>query len=64
MRALPPDVAGPDNDLADLLDHYVQRAIGEPDAAVYVFGERWGPETDQRTRCSASSPATASTTST
>jgi uncharacterized protein YukJ len=45
MRALPPDVAGPDNDLADLLDHYVQRAIGEPDATVYVFGERWGPET-------------------
>ena len=28
MRPLPPDVAGPDNDLADLLDHYVQRAIG------------------------------------
>jgi uncharacterized protein YukJ len=45
MRALPPDVAGPDNDLADLLDHYVQRAIGDPDAAMYLFGERWGPET-------------------
>jgi uncharacterized protein YukJ len=45
MRALPPDVAGPDNDLADLLDHYVQRAIGEPAATAYVFGERWGPET-------------------
>jgi uncharacterized protein YukJ len=44
MRALPHDVAGPDNDLADLLDHYVQRAIAEPDARVYVFGERWGPE--------------------
>ena len=64
MRALPPDVAGPDNDLADLLDHYVQRAIGEPDALVYVFGERWGPGDASRTRCSASSPATASTTST
>jgi uncharacterized protein YukJ len=45
MRALPPDVSGPDNDLADLLDHYVQRAIGEPTATAYVFGERWGPET-------------------
>jgi uncharacterized protein YukJ len=44
MRALPHDVAGPDNDLADLLDHYVQRAIGEADALVYLFGERWGPE--------------------
>jgi uncharacterized protein YukJ len=45
MRALPPEVAGPDNDLADLLDHYVQQAIGEPAATAYVFGERWGPET-------------------
>jgi uncharacterized protein YukJ len=45
MRALPPDVTGPDNDLADVLDHYVQRAIAEPDALAYVFGERWGPET-------------------
>jgi uncharacterized protein YukJ len=45
MRSLPPDATGPDNDLADLLDHYVQRAIAEPDALAYVFGERWGPET-------------------
>jgi hypothetical protein len=45
MRSLPPDVTGPDNDLADLLDHYVQRAIADPAAQVYAFGERWGPET-------------------
>lgn len=45
MRPLPPDVAGPDNDLADLLDHHVRRAVGDPDARLYVFGERWGPET-------------------
>ncbi|HET8755392.1 MAG TPA: YukJ family protein [Solirubrobacteraceae bacterium] len=44
MRALPPDVSGPDNDLADMLDHYVQRAIDEPGALVYAFGEPWGPE--------------------
>jgi uncharacterized protein YukJ len=44
MRSLPPDVTGPDNDLADLLDHHVQRAIAEPEALAYVFGERWGPE--------------------
>ncbi|MEU6534544.1 DUF2278 family protein [Streptomyces sp. NPDC047000] len=44
MRPLPPDVAGPDNDLADLLDHYVQRAITDDSARLYVFGERWGPE--------------------
>ncbi|WP_369030426.1 DUF2278 family protein [Streptomyces adonidis] len=48
MRVLPPDVAGPDNDLADLLDHYVRRAIEDPAARLYVFGERWGPEADVR----------------
>jgi uncharacterized protein YukJ len=44
MRPLPPDVVGPDNDLADRLDHYVQRAIGDGAAVVYAFGQRWGPE--------------------
>jgi uncharacterized protein YukJ len=44
MRALPPDVTGPDNDLADRLDHYIERAIGDPDATLYAVGERWGPE--------------------
>jgi uncharacterized protein YukJ len=47
-RPLPPDVAGPDNDLADFLDHYVKRAIADPDALVYAFGERWGPENGVR----------------
>ncbi len=44
MRALPSDSAGPDNDLSDFLDHYVKRAIADPGALVYAFGERWGPE--------------------
>jgi uncharacterized protein YukJ len=44
VRPLPPDVAGPDNDLADLLDHYIERAIGGPAAKLYAFGQRWGPE--------------------
>lgn len=44
MRLLPPEVTGPDNDLADLLDHYIQRAQGDPQVTAYVFGERWGPE--------------------
>ncbi|GAA3146233.1 hypothetical protein GCM10010466_41560 [Planomonospora alba] len=44
MRALPPDLPGVDNDLADRLDHYVRRAIADPTAVVYAFGERWGPE--------------------
>jgi uncharacterized protein YukJ len=44
MRALPPDVAGPDNDLSDVLEHYVARAIGDPAATLYAFGQQWGPE--------------------
>ena len=44
MRPLPPEVAGPDNDLADRLDHYTKRAIADRDAVVYAFGQRWGPE--------------------
>jgi uncharacterized protein YukJ len=44
MRLLPPSAAGPDNDLADLLDHYVQRAIADPAAVVYALGQRFGPE--------------------
>jgi uncharacterized protein YukJ len=42
MRPLPPDVSGPDNDLADLLDHYLSRAIAG--GTLYAFGQRWGPE--------------------
>jgi uncharacterized protein YukJ len=47
MRPLPPEVTGPDNDLADLLDHYVQRCVADPAARVHVFGQRWGPEPDK-----------------
>ncbi len=45
MRALPPNVFGPDNDLADKLAHYVGRATGDSEARLYAFGQRWGPET-------------------
>ena len=45
MRPLPPTCPGPDNDLADLLDHYVGRADRPTRRArVYAFGQRWGPE--------------------
>ncbi|MEU3920087.1 DUF2278 family protein [Streptomyces sp. NPDC029004] len=44
MRTLPPNLPGVDNDLADLLDHYVERAISDQTIGVFVFGERWGPE--------------------
>ncbi|MGV9270621.1 DUF2278 family protein [Kitasatospora sp. NPDC003701] len=44
LRVLPPGLPGADNDLADLLDHYVQRAIDDPATALYLFGQRFGPE--------------------
>lgn len=44
MRPLPHNVPGPDNDLNEKIDAYVQRAIGDELASIYAFGERWGPE--------------------
>lgn len=44
MRLLPPNLPGPNNDLSDQIEHYVARAIQEPDAQIYAFGQRWGPE--------------------
>ena len=48
MRLLPHNVPGPDNDLSDRIEHYVNRAINEPGALVFAFGQRWGPEQGQR----------------
>ena len=45
MRTLPSSVPGPDNDLSDRIDHFVSRAIADPSARLYAFGDRWGPET-------------------
>ena len=47
MRLLPPNLPGPNNDLSDQIEHYVNRAIQEADARVYAFGERWGPEPEK-----------------
>jgi uncharacterized protein YukJ len=44
LQAVPATAPGPDNDLADKLDHFVRRAVGDADARVYAFGQRWGPE--------------------
>jgi uncharacterized protein YukJ len=44
VRPLPPELPGVDNDLADLLDHHVQRAIADPSARLYVYGARWPTE--------------------
>jgi uncharacterized protein YukJ len=44
MKPLPFDVPGLDNDLNELIDLYIQRAIASEDAMVFAFGEPWGPE--------------------
>lgn len=44
MQPEPASAPGPDNDLADKLDHYVRRAAVDPGARLYAFGQRWGPE--------------------
>lgn len=35
---------GSETQLNDLLDQRVQQAIADPNARVYAFGDRWGPE--------------------
>ena len=44
MRTMPADSPGPDNDLADRLDHFALRAAADPTARIFAIGERWGPE--------------------
>ena len=44
MRKLAFNLPGPDNDLNEKIDHYIQRAMSDEDAQLYAFGERWGPE--------------------
>lgn len=41
---LPPSKVGPDNDLNEKIDAYIQRAMSDENAYIYAFGEAWGPE--------------------
>lgn len=44
MRVAPYKKDGPDNDLRDYLLPLLGRAIDDPTARVFAFGETWGPE--------------------
>jgi uncharacterized protein YukJ len=44
LKPLPISAAGPDNDLNEKIDAYVQRAMSDEEAMIYAFGETWGPE--------------------
>jgi uncharacterized protein YukJ len=47
MKSLPHDIPNPDNDLNDKLNHYIWRAIHTPNAIIYAWGDRWGPENNK-----------------
>ena len=47
LKPLPLSAAGPDNDLNEKIDAYVQRAMSDEDAMIYAFGETWGPENNK-----------------
>ena len=64
LRPVPATAPGPDNDLADKLDHFVERAAADPAARLYASGSGGDPSRPPLTRSSASRPATGSTTST
>ncbi|MFA5120617.1 DUF2278 family protein [Zavarzinia sp.] len=44
FKPLPLSAAGPDNDLNEKIDSYVQRAMSDETAEIYAFGAAWGPE--------------------
>jgi uncharacterized protein YukJ len=44
MVQLPMSAPGPDNDLNDKIDSYVQRAMADEAAEIYALGQAWGPE--------------------
>ncbi|MBI4785206.1 MAG: DUF2278 family protein [Oscillatoriophycideae cyanobacterium NC_groundwater_1537_Pr4_S-0.65um_50_18] len=48
MKPLPPDLPGLGNDLKELIDLYIQRAIQSEEATLYAFGASWGPEASIR----------------
>jgi uncharacterized protein YukJ len=63
LRPVPATAPGPDNDLADKLDHYVPAPPPTPPPGCTPSGSGGDPS-PSATRSSASLPATASTTST
>jgi uncharacterized protein YukJ len=44
MKLLPPDAPGVDNDLKDLLETAIVKAMDLEGSTIYAFGAKWGPE--------------------
>lgn len=37
-------ITGPDNDLSEAIEKYIDKAVRTKDTTVYAFGQSWGPE--------------------
>jgi uncharacterized protein YukJ len=48
MQIVPSLLDGNNNDLNDIFNVYVQRAIDTPGSLVYALGDRWGPEINKK----------------
>lgn len=48
MQVVPSLLDGNNNDLNDILNVYVKRAINTPGSLVYALGDRWGPENNKK----------------
>jgi len=47
LQPVPPDQPGADNDLKDLLEAAVLKAMKEEGSLIYALGAKWGPEKDR-----------------
>ncbi|MBP2653713.1 MAG: hypothetical protein H6Q73_1282 [Firmicutes bacterium] len=41
-------IIGADNELAELIEKYIDLAIRTSNSTIYAFGQKWGPETGKR----------------
>jgi uncharacterized protein YukJ len=64
MKPVPPDTPGADNDLKDMLESAVVKAMDLPGSVIYAFGAKWGRRRVSRTSTSSSFPAMGFMTST
>ena len=48
MHIVPTLLGGPNNDLNDIFNVYIQHAIDTPSSLIYAFGSKWGPENNKQ----------------
>ncbi|MBI4904528.1 MAG: YukJ family protein [Acidobacteria bacterium] len=48
MKPVPPDAPGVNNDLKDIMEDSVVKAVDLHGSVIYAFGEKWGPEAKKK----------------